>query len=129
MTKTSVLAGRAGRDDVADLHLRLGHNHPVDQQLDQLPSLLEGRLGQPLPNALAEPLDRLHHAGQFGVLLRLRLQLLVLPLQTRRPLLQINSASLVLHQRHHPAQVRLGQPFQLVADAHPGPPQVLPPRL
>jgi putative transposase len=34
MTKPHVLATGAGRDHVADLHLAIGHDHPIDQQFD-----------------------------------------------------------------------------------------------
>ena len=50
MTKTDLLARPVRRHHVADLHLAVGDDHPVDQELDQGPSLLEGGLGQTLPH-------------------------------------------------------------------------------
>jgi hypothetical protein len=41
-------------EHVADLHLAVGDDHAVDQQLNQRPSLLECRVGQALPHPLAE---------------------------------------------------------------------------
>ena len=46
MTKTDLLAGPVRWNDVADLHLAVGDDHSVDQELHQGPSLLESRLGQ-----------------------------------------------------------------------------------
>jgi hypothetical protein len=46
VTKLGLGAVVAGGDHVADLHLAVGHHHPVDQQLDQLPALLEAGLVQ-----------------------------------------------------------------------------------
>jgi len=42
MTKTHVLAGGRRRDDVADLHIAVRDDYPVNQQLDELALLLEG---------------------------------------------------------------------------------------
>jgi hypothetical protein len=42
MTKTDVLALGAGREDVTDLDLVARHDHPVDEQFDQSPLLIEG---------------------------------------------------------------------------------------
>jgi len=44
LTKTKVLAGRSGGDHIADLHLLVGHNNTINEQLNQLPLLLKGRL-------------------------------------------------------------------------------------
>ena len=43
MTKTHLCAAGSGRNHVPDLHIIVGHNHPVDKQLNQLPALCEGR--------------------------------------------------------------------------------------
>jgi hypothetical protein len=47
MTKTDLLAGRRGRDDIADLDIAVRHDHPINQQLDEVTLLLKGGLGQP----------------------------------------------------------------------------------
>ena len=44
MTKADVFAGRAGGDHVADFDLVVGDNDSINQQFDQHPFLLEGRL-------------------------------------------------------------------------------------
>jgi hypothetical protein len=41
MAKPDRLAGLGGRHHVADLDLAVGDDHPIDQQLDQGPPLLE----------------------------------------------------------------------------------------
>ena len=54
MTKAYPLATGAERDDVADLDLAVGDQHPVDQQLHQLPLAREVGAGQARPNPAAE---------------------------------------------------------------------------
>src|ERR687889_395215 len=48
MTKPDLLAGPVRRHHVADLHLSVGDDHPVDQEFHYGPSLLECCLGQAL---------------------------------------------------------------------------------
>jgi hypothetical protein len=55
VTKPCLGAAGRGGDHVADLHLAVGHHHPVDQQLDQLAALPEAGLAQ----AYAESLQHL----------------------------------------------------------------------
>lgn len=54
MTKASVGTGFGSGNDVADFHLVVIDNHPINQQFDQLSFLLKGGLGQSLLNSLAE---------------------------------------------------------------------------
>lgn len=63
MTKTGVLAARIGGNDVADLHLVVGDDHPVDQEIHQLTPLLEGGTFQSALHPLAEILYGARHAG------------------------------------------------------------------
>jgi hypothetical protein len=58
MTKTDVLALGAGGEDVADLDLVARHDDPVDEQLDKLPSLIEGGGLEAGRDTLAERLQR-----------------------------------------------------------------------
>jgi hypothetical protein len=44
MTKKQVLARGGSGDHIADLHLLIGHNDAINEQLDQLPLLLKGGL-------------------------------------------------------------------------------------
>ena len=113
MTKTDMLAARIGGDDVPYLHLLVGDDHPVDQQLYQPTSLLEGGIGKSSTHSLAEILYRTDHAGELRSLLRLRLQLPLLTRERLIPVLQISAPSLVLGQRDHLPEVRLGQPLRL----------------
>ena len=57
------------REDVADLDFAVGDDHPVDEQLGQLPALLEGGGGQPGPDGLAECLDPVGDSGKLQPLL------------------------------------------------------------
>src|ERR1700688_2188335 len=49
LAKRAVRPVGGGREHVADLNLAVGYDHPVDEQLGQLPPLLEGGGGQPGP--------------------------------------------------------------------------------
>src|ERR671939_1110114 len=46
LIKARLLTTGTGGDDVADLDVLVGDDHPVDEQLEQLPPLLERRRGQ-----------------------------------------------------------------------------------
>ncbi|MFC7690464.1 hypothetical protein ACFQY5_13560 [Paeniroseomonas aquatica] len=46
MTKADVLAFRAGRQDVTDLHVGVRYNHPIDEEQHKFAALLEGGLAQ-----------------------------------------------------------------------------------
>jgi hypothetical protein len=54
MTKAHLLAVGAERDDIADLDDIVADQHPIDQQLDELPLLGEVGAGQTGSNPLAE---------------------------------------------------------------------------
>ncbi len=81
MTKTGVLACRAGRYHVVDLNLVVVHNHSVNQQFHQAPLLLETCPGQ----ARLHPCTELRYSGRYArqllLLLGLLFQLLFLLLQ------------------------------------------------
>ncbi len=57
MTKADLLAPRAGGEDVADLDRVARHDDPVDEQLDQLPLLIEGGGLEAARDSLAERLQ------------------------------------------------------------------------
>ena len=63
MTKTDVLALEAGREDVADLDLIVRNDDAVDEQLDQLPSLIEGGPLQPRRDPLVTEPVRMGVSG------------------------------------------------------------------
>jgi hypothetical protein len=85
MTKTDVLALRAERDHVADLHLSVGHHHPVDEKLHELALLLEGSLSEPSPYPCAKRFDRADPAGKLRLMIHLGFQLLGFDLQGLKP--------------------------------------------
>jgi len=66
--KRAVRAFGGGRQDVADLDLVVGDDHPVDEQFGQLPSLRERGRGESGPDGLAECLDAVGHGLQFETL-------------------------------------------------------------
>jgi hypothetical protein len=63
VTKPRLGAAWGGRNHIADLHLAVGHHHPVDQQLHQLAALLEASPVKAHP----QPLQHLgHRPGDRG---------------------------------------------------------------
>jgi hypothetical protein len=125
MTKTYMFAARIGGDHVADLHLLLGYDHPIDEQFHQLSSLFEGRLGEPSTNPLAEILYGDGHPGEFHPLAGLSLKLPFLSHQRSVSLFEILTAPLVLGQWDHLPEIRLGQPLQLPPESGSALAQVL----
>jgi hypothetical protein len=63
---------------VADLHLAVGYDHPVDEQLHQQPPLRERGRGQPVPDGLAETLDPVGDSAELQPLPGERVQLALL---------------------------------------------------
>ena len=57
MTKAGEFAVGASWDDIADFHLLIIDNDPIDEQFDELTALGEVQIGQSRLNALAEFLD------------------------------------------------------------------------
>src|SRR5207253_2214610 len=64
MTKTKMLTGRGGGDHITDLHLLVGHDDAINQQLDQVPFLLKGSVSESLLYPLAKGFHRLYHTCQ-----------------------------------------------------------------
>jgi transposase len=71
MTKADVLTLGAGGEHVTDLHVGVGHDHPVDQELDERAALREGGVGQTAGDPLAKCFQR--RRGRREVLLLLGL--------------------------------------------------------
>src|SRR6185437_15890241 len=68
LAKRAVRPLGGGRQDVADLDLVAGDDHAVDEQLGQLPPLLEAGGGEAGPDGLAECLDAVGDSLQFQLL-------------------------------------------------------------
>ena len=68
LAKRAVRPVGGGREHVADLDVAVGDDHAVDEQLGQLPPLLEGGGGQPGPDGLAECLDPVGDGAEFQLL-------------------------------------------------------------
>ena|SRR5215212_3725772 len=98
MTKTYVLALRRGGDHVAYLHLFVGDDDPVDQELHKLASLFEGSVGQAATHSLTELLYGAGYSGKLHALVGLRFQSSLLPCQCHVPLLKVTPSPLVLGQ-------------------------------
>jgi len=57
MTKTDLLAVRVGGQGIADLHIGIRNDHPVDEQQHELAALFEARLGQSALHPFSERLQ------------------------------------------------------------------------
>jgi hypothetical protein len=121
MTKTDLLAGPVRWHHVADFHLAIGDDHPVDHELHQGPSLLECRLGQSLPHPLAEVRDGAGEPGALLLSVCLRFKLSRLPLELALSLLEVTPAPAVFVQQDDPGEIGLGQPLELLTEARLSP--------
>ena len=68
LAKRAVRPVGGGREHVADLDVAVGDDDAVDEQLGQLPPLLEGGGGQPGADSLAECLDPAGDGAEFQLL-------------------------------------------------------------
>jgi len=68
LAKRAVRPIGGGREHVADLGLAVGDDHAVDEQLGQLPPLLEGGGGQAGADGLAEGLDPVGDGAELQLL-------------------------------------------------------------
>ncbi len=68
LAKRAVWPVGGGREHVADINPAVGDDHAVDEQLGQLPPLLEGGGGQPGADGLAECLDPVREGAEFQLL-------------------------------------------------------------
>src|SRR5213596_615203 len=111
VTKPCLGAVGGGGDHVADLHLAVGHHHPVDQQLDQLAALLEAGLAKADPKLLQHRRHRPGDRAQPGQPLPLRGDLPLASQQVRFLLAKGLVLSLEGGQVDHLGQVGLQQPL------------------
>lgn len=126
MTKRDALPLWTGRNHVAYLDLSVGHDHTVNQQLDQGSLLLKGRLLQ----SLLHPLTKLNHTSgevrKFCLAIHLTLQFLLLALQYLVALFHLTTTALILFQRYHSSEVGLSQALNLCRQTDPPPSNTLP---
>ena len=110
MTKPDVLALGAGGEDVADLDLVVRDDDAVDEQLHQLPPLIEGRLLKSLRGPFAERLQRGRQPERLVEPIGFSGEPRLLLSEGRAPRLDLDATTLVLRQRDDAAEIGLGQP-------------------
>ena len=104
-----------GREHVADVDLVICDDHAVDEQLGQLPPLLEGSGGQAGPGGLAECLDAVGNGLQFHPLRGGGVELPLLGQQSGMPAVQVLAFALELSQGDDLSQVGVHEPLLLDA--------------
>jgi len=119
MTKTDLFATGLSREDVADLDFIVGHDHAVDQQLDQLPTLRKSGAGESYLDPLTKVVKMAHDPGQFLAPFGLSRQLRFLVGQCGLFLIEFPSAALILGKRDHLMQIRVSEPVTLTLHALP----------
>src|SRR3954454_19298259 len=107
---------RAGWNDVADLDGTVSDDHAVDQQFEQRPLLIEVCFRQALPNTAAERLGMGCQPGRLAVPLRIMHEVMLLAFNGLQPGLGITPTPLKLAQWHHPGEISLCEPFDLLAE-------------
>src|SRR3712207_1835249 len=109
------LAIRSGWDDVPDLDGTVGDDDAVDEQLQEFSLAVEVRLLQALPHAAAERLDMGREASGFALAIGVLHEFALLALDRQQPGLGVPPAAVVLGQRHHPGEIGLREPLDLLA--------------
>ena len=126
-TRPDVLTLGAGWEDVADLDLAVGHEHPVDEEQHELAPLFGSRGGQPLRHPSADRLERRGDAGHLLLPRRVAAELRLVRRERVRPLREVGAAALVLLERDDRPQVGVGEPLELLAQRRLGLPEGLAP--
>src|SRR5437868_5147892 len=120
LAKRAVRPVGGGREDVADLDLVAGDDHPVDEQLGQLPPLLEGGGGQPGPDGPAECLDPVSDDSEFQPPPGGGVQLPLLGEQGGMPAVQVLALAVELGQPDDLGEVGVQQPLLLAVELAQG---------
>jgi hypothetical protein len=114
MTKADVLTSRRRRQDVGDLDRTVGDDDASDEPFDQLAALVEGSAGQPTPHAGTEVRERGRHLREGLLLVHLRLQVLLLPLQRDLVPLEGCAPLPVLVEGHHAGLIGIAHALEVV---------------
>ena len=120
LAKRAVRAVGGGWQDVADLDVAVGDDHAVDEQLRQLPPLVEGSGGQPGPDGLAECLDPVGDGLEFQPLPGSGIQLALLGEQRGVAAVQVLALALEFSQPDDLGEVGVQQPLLLAVELAQG---------
>jgi SRSO17 transposase len=120
LAKRAVRPVRGCGEHVADLDLVAGNDHAVDEQLGQLPPLLEGGGGEPGADGLAECLDAVGDGLQFQPLSGGGVQLALLGRQGGAAAVQLVPLALEFGQGDDLGQVGVEQPLLLAVQLAQG---------
>ncbi len=120
LAKRAVRPGGGGGEHVADLDFAVGDDDAVDEQLGQLPSLLEGGGGEPGADGLAECLDAVGDGLQFQPLSGGGVQLALLGRQGGAAAVQLVPLAPEFGQGDDLGQVGVEQPLLLAVQLAQG---------
>src|SRR4051812_37683173 len=110
MAKRLVGSIRRGRNDVTDLDLLVGDDHPIYEQFHQPALLLEGGVGKSRPHLLAESLDRVGYPSELGALPGRGLQRAFVGEKGVGATLEFFTLALELGELQSPAEIGVQQP-------------------
>lgn len=110
MARRSVGFVRRGVNNVTDLDLLVGDDHPIYDQFHQPALLLEGGVGESRPHLFAEFLDRAGYPGKLGALAGCGLELAFLGEKGVSAALEFPALALEFGELQYPAQVGVKQP-------------------
>ncbi len=113
MAKRLVGSIRRGGDDVTDLDLLVGDDHPVYEQFHQPALVLEGGVGESRPHLFAESLDRAGYPGKLDALPGRGLELAFLGEKGVGAPPKFFALALELGELQYPAEIGVQQPFPL----------------
>jgi hypothetical protein len=107
MPTTHLFAGRRRGNDRADVHVAIGDDYPINEQLDELTLLFKAGMLSSVRHTLTEVLDTGDALGQCVLRLRLGFELSDLLRQRAQALFQVVASPLGLEKRHDRLQVGL----------------------
>ena len=120
LTKRAVRPVGGSREHVADLDVAVGDDDAVDEQLGQLPPLLEGGGGQAGADGAAECLDPVGDGTEFQLLPGGGVELALLGEQGVAAAVQVLALAVELGQGDHFGEVGVQQPLLLAVQLAQG---------
>jgi hypothetical protein len=115
MTKPNGWTVAGGGNNIADLDITIRDNDAVNEEFDQLAALSKGCVGKTLLDLFTKLPNGRHDLRDGLMLIHLRLQLLLLPLQSLQMFVQRLPTVAIVRQRHGPGLIGIAHALDLAS--------------